>query len=162
MGDLTDGRNESPAQRADRNFGELLQELRVLQTGVQILFGFVLIMSVQPRLHDAPRFTQILYLVVLGLCVVSAALLMGPAAYHRMLFGTGRKPEVVQGSHLLARSGMLTLMLAICAAVLLVAELVAGRLVAWIFAGAALAFFVGTWYVLPAIRRRPAQEHAEQ
>lgn len=156
--DSPDGRDETPAERADRNYAELLQELRVLQTGVQILFGFVLIMSVQPRLQEAPQFTKLVYLVVLALCCVSTGLLMGPAAYHRMLFGTGQKPEVVQGSHLLARGGIVTLMLAICAAVLLVADLVAGRVLAWIFAGGALVFFAAIWYVLPAVRSRPAME----
>jgi hypothetical protein len=162
MNELADGRDESPAERADRNFGELLQELRVLQTGVQILFGFVLIMSVQPLLHDAPQFTRTVYLVVLGLCCVSTALLIGPAAYHRMLFGKGRKPEVVKGSHLLARGGIVTLMLAICAAVLLVTDLVAGLVVGWIFTALALAFFVAVWYVLPAVRGLRAPERMER
>jgi hypothetical protein len=162
MGELADQRNETPAQRADRNFGELLQELRVLQTGVQILFGFVLIMSVQPLVHDASRFTKVAYLVVLGLCCVSTALLMGPAAYHRMLFGKGRKAEVVKGSHLLARSGIVALMLAICAAVLLVTDLVAGRTTGWIFTALVLAFFVAVWYVMPAIRGRLAEGPAQR
>jgi hypothetical protein len=162
MDELADRRDETPAQRADRNFGELLQELRVLQTGVQILFGFVLIMSVQPLLHDASRFTRTAYLVVLGLCCVSTALLMGPAAYHRMLFGKGRKAEVVKGSHLLARGGIVTLMLAICAAVLLVTDLVAGRTMGWIFTAFVLAFFVAVWYVMPAVRGRPAPDPAQR
>ncbi|WP_460525863.1 DUF6328 family protein [Flindersiella endophytica] len=158
MDELTDQRGETPAQRADRNFGELLQELRVLQTGVQILFGFVLIMSVQPLLHDSSRFTKTVYLVVLGLCCVSTALLMGPAAYHRMLFGKGRKAEVVKGSHLLARGGIVALMLSICAAVLLVTDLVAGRTMGWIFTVLVLLFFVAVWYALPAIRGRLAED----
>lgn len=154
MDELANQRGETPVQRADRNFGELLQELRVLQTGVQILFGFVLIMSVQPLVHDASRFTKTVYLVVLGLCCVSTALLMGPAAYHRMLFGKGRKAEVVRGSHLLARGGIVTLMLAICAAVLLVTDLVAGRAAGWIFTAVVLMLFVAVWYVMPVIRGR--------
>jgi Family of unknown function (DUF6328) len=158
MDSYVDGRNETPVERADRNYAELLQELRVLQTGVQILFGFVLIMSVQPLLHGAPRFTKGVYLVVLGLCCVSTALLMGPAAYHRMLFATGQKPEVVKGSHRLAMAGIVMLMLAICSAILLVADLVAGRAAGWVFAGCALVFFAGVWYVLPAMRSRPEQE----
>jgi hypothetical protein len=153
MSEVVDGRDESPAERADRNYLELLQELRVLQTGVQILFGFLLIMSVQPRLYDAPAFTREVYLVVLALCCIATALLMGPAAYHRMLFGRG-KAEVVRGSHVLAHGGIVALLLAISASVLLVTDLVLSRTAGWAFGCCVGLFFTTVWYLLPLVRLR--------
>lgn len=155
MDGQTSGRDESPTERADRNYAELLQELRVLQTGVQIMFGFLLILSVQPKLYESPPFTRTVYLVTLGLCATATALLMGPAAYHRMLFGLD-KPEVVRGSHVLAHGGIIALLLAISSSVLLVVDLVAGRVAGWIFCVAVAGLFLTVWYVLPIVRRMRA------
>ena len=77
---------ESPVQRADHNFSELLAELRVLQTGMQILFGFLMILAVQPRFADPTTFARVTYVVTLALSCAATALLMAPVAYHRALF----------------------------------------------------------------------------
>ncbi len=148
------GRSETPLQRADRNFQELLAELRVLQTGVQILFGFLLILAVQPRFGSASTFAKVTYLVTLLLCCAATALLMSPVAYHRAWFAKGLKPEVVHVSDLLAQGGMAALFLAIVSAVLLVLSLVLDFVLAIILSGCVAAFFALLWYLLPFRRLR--------
>jgi Family of unknown function (DUF6328) len=152
-----EARGETPLQRADRNFQELLAELRVLQTGVQILFGFLLILAVQPRFAEATAFAQVVYFVTLLLCCAATALLMAPVAYHRALFAKGLKPEVVAASSRFARAGMATLFLAISSAVLLVLDLVAGRVLAVVLTACVAVLFVTLWYAAPARRLRKAR-----
>src|SRR4051812_4239749 len=99
-------RRETPLERADRNFSELLQELRVTQTGVQILFAFLLALAFTarfPSLDDVQRAT---YVTTLLLAVVAAALFMAPAALHRSLFRKRAKPQIVRVSSRLALFGM--------------------------------------------------------
>jgi hypothetical protein len=150
--DVRDDRSESSSERADRNFLELLNELRVLQTGVQILFGFLLILAVQPRFAEASRFEQVVYLVTLMLSCAATALLMGPAAYHRILFARGRKAEVVRASSRLANAGICVLMLAISSATLLVVELVFSQALAWTLSICVAVGFAILWFALPLSR----------
>lgn len=147
-----DGRQETRTERADRNLGEMLQELRVLQTGVQILFGFLLILAVQPRFASADGFEKGVYFTTLLLSCVATVFLMAPVAYHRVLFGRGRKVEIVKVSNRLTHVGMVALWLAISSAVLLVLDLVLQRPFAWIISGAIAVLFLGVWYVLPLSR----------
>jgi uncharacterized protein DUF6328 len=149
-----EARGETPLQRADRNFQELLAELRVLQTGVQILFGFLLILAVQPRFATATTFSRVTYFVTLLLCCAATALLMAPVAYHRTLFAKGLKAEVVRASNRLARLGMVALFLAIVSAVLLVVDLLASRLLAIVLTGCVAVVFLLLWYAAPLHRLR--------
>ena len=84
-----DERGERPLERADRNMIEMLQELRVAQTGVQILFAFLLSLSFTERFADIDDFQQWTYVVTLLLTALTTGLLVAPAAIHRMLFGAG-------------------------------------------------------------------------
>jgi hypothetical protein len=152
---------ESPVQRADRNFQELISELRVLQTGVQFLFGFLLILAVQPRFADPGTFGRVTYVVTLALCCAATALLMAPVAYHRALFAKGVKPEIVKVSSRFARAGMLALFLAIISAVLLVVDAVLGLLGASIVAAIVAVFFAVLWYAVPLRRLRALTRHHE-
>jgi Family of unknown function (DUF6328) len=90
---------EGPLQRADRNMIELLQELRVAQTGVQILFVFLLSLSFTDRFAGLDEMQRWTYIVILLLAVITAGLLVAPAAAHRMTFGRGLKQETVQLGH---------------------------------------------------------------
>lgn len=148
----SDGRQETRTERADRNLAEMLQELRVLQTGVQILFGFLLILAVQPRFASADAFEKGVYFTTLVLSCVATIFLMAPVAYHRVLFGRGRKVEIVKMSNRLTHVGMVALWLAISSAVLLVLDLVLERPMAWAISGAVGAVFLAVWYVLPLSR----------
>jgi hypothetical protein len=153
-----DGREETRAEKADRNFGEMLQELRVLQTGPQFLFGFLLILAVQPRFGSADAFEKGVYFVALVLCCVATIFLMAPVATHRILFRRGQKPEIVEVSNWLTQIGMVALWLAISTAVLLVLDLVLQRTAAWVISAAIAVLFVAVWYVLPFIRLRNGED----
>jgi hypothetical protein len=92
----TEHRAEAPLQRADRNFAELLQELRVAQTGVQILFAFLLTLSFMDRFAAIDAFQRGVYVFTLVASAMTAALLIAPVAVHRLLFQRGRKRELVR------------------------------------------------------------------
>jgi len=148
------GRTETPEQRADRNFDELLQELRVLQTGVQILFAFLLTLPFQQRFVAVDAFQRGAYVVTLLLCAAATAFLIAPVAYHRKLFRRHRKPQLVASADRLARVGLLMLLLALVTGVMMILDVVLGRLAAVTGAAAVAALFVALWYVLPRRRAR--------
>ncbi|MFJ7294620.1 DUF6328 family protein [Streptomyces collinus] len=147
-------RNETPLQRADRNFVELLQELRVTQTGVQILFAFLLSLAFTSRFEDLDTVQRVTYVITLLLAVLAAALFTAPAALHRSLFQQGAKPRIVQVSSRLATTGLSVLVFAFSGSVLLVVDVTTGR-AGGIAAGAAT-FLVcaGLWGLLPRLVRR--------
>jgi hypothetical protein len=141
---------ETETERADRNLGELLQELRVAQTGVQILFAFLLTLPFQQRFTAAVstdlRFE---YLGTLAATTAATALLIAPVSHHRILFRQGRKPRLVTAADRLAKAGLACLALAVLGSVYLVVSVVSGRLTAAVFAGLLGVLFVVTWLVQP-------------
>lgn len=149
-------RSETPAERADRNFNELLQELRVSQTGVQILFAFLLTISFQTRFREVERFAEVVYVCALLFCATATAMLIAPVALHRRVFARGRKPQVVTISALLAQLGLFFLFLSISSSLLFVLYFVLGPVWAWVLTGLAALLFVVVWYVLPTVVRRSA------
>lgn len=120
-------RNETPLERADRNFSELLQELRVTQTGVQILFAFLLTLAFTQRFPSLDTFQRATFVATLLLSVLAAALFTAPAALHRSLFQQRAKPRIVQVSSRLAAVGMGVLVLAFTGSVLLVVDVTTNR-----------------------------------
>jgi hypothetical protein len=156
----TSGRDETPLERADRNFAELLQELRVTQTGVQILFAFLLTLAFTQRFPSLDTVQRATYVVTLLLSVLAAALFTAPAALHRSLFQRHAKATIVQVSSRLATVGLCVLMLALTGSVLLVVDVVLGR-GAGIAAGAGtLAVCVALWGLLPWLVRRSLSSSA--
>lgn len=147
-------RNETPLERADRNFAELLQELRVTQTGVQILFAFLLTLAFTPRFGSLDSYQRGMYVMTLLLSVVAAVLLTAPAALHRSLFQRGAKARIVTVSSKLARMGLAVLALALTSSVSLVVDVVHGR-PEGLGAGAfTLLVCIGLWGLLPHLVRR--------
>ena len=159
-GDRQDGRapgrdGEGPLQRADRNMIEMLQELRVAQTGVQILFAFLLSLSFTERFSSIDAVQRWTYVVTLLMTAITTGLLVAPAAIHRMLFGRGVKAATVQIGHRLFVIGLAALAATLVGAVLLVLDVVAGRQFAVPVAAAFAVFLVALWFVLPLpVRRR--------
>jgi len=141
--------DESEADKLDRNWNELLQELRVSQTGVQILTGFLLTVPFTVRFGALDDVQRIVYLVVLSSSVLATAFLVGPVAFHRILFRQGERPWLVHASHWCARAGLITLAATICGVVWLVFSVVAGTTPASLAAGLCVAFFAGLWGALP-------------
>ena len=97
-----DGRNESPQERADRKWGDLLQELRVMQTGVQLLAGFLLTLPFQDKFEELDEFQRDFYLVLVVLAGVTTALVLTPVAAHRALSGRQVKDRLVRTAGLIA------------------------------------------------------------
>lgn len=152
--------DESEAQRLDRNYGELLQELRVAQTGVQILFAFLLAIAFQTRFTEISSYQRGIYLETLLTSGLAAIMLIAPTAVHRMLFRRHQKYELVEVTSRLAATGLVFLAIAILSALLFVVSVVINLTVAIIGTAVLGAVLVGTWYVLPSEirRRRPSRE----
>ncbi|GHH85152.1 membrane protein [Streptomyces sulfonofaciens] len=141
-------------ERADRNFAELLQELRVTQTGVQILFAFLLTLAFTPRFPSLDSVQRGMYVATLLLAVLATVLFMAPAALHRGLFRRHAKPQIVDTSSRFAIAGMAALALALTGSVLLVVDVALGR-PAGIGAGVAVFLLhAGLWGVMPLMARR--------
>ncbi|MFH8350168.1 DUF6328 family protein [Streptomyces sp. NPDC018045] len=144
-------RNETPLERYDRNFGELLQELRVLQTGVQILFAFLLTLAFTPRFVSLDPTQRAFYVGTLLLAVLATLLLTAPAAVHRVLFRRRAKGLIVEVSARLTAAGMAVLALALAGAVLLVVDVVLGRGAGVLAGSVTLVTCGGLWALLPHV-----------
>jgi len=142
-------RDESEAHRLDRNYSELLQELRVAQTGVQILFAFLLGIAFQQRFAEISEFQRVVYIATLVCAAIATALFIAPVALHRVLFGRHRKDELVVFTGRVAVTGLVFLALAMLGALLLVVDFVAGPITAGITTAAIAVLFVYLWYLLP-------------
>ncbi|MGH3585909.1 MAG: DUF6328 family protein [Pseudonocardia sp.] len=147
--DEGDGRGEGPLQRADRNMIELLQELRVAQTGVQILFAFLLTLSFTQRFGSIDAVQRWTYVITLLCSVLTAGLLVAPAAVHRVTFRRGLKAQTVQLGHRLFSLGLGALALTLTGAVLLVLDVAVGRPFAITAAAVVGSVLVALWFVLP-------------
>ena len=153
-------RDETPHERWDRNFGEILQEVRVAQTGVQILFAFLLTLPFSARFDETLPRDRAVYVVTLLASAAASALLLAPVSYHRVVFRQNRKDTLVISASRLAQGGLACLLVAIVGAVFVVMDVVIG-LGAAIAAGAAVAVMCcALWYVLPMralARHRPSR-----
>ncbi|PJN24612.1 DUF6328 family protein [Kitasatospora sp. CB02891] len=145
---------ESPQARADRRLVEMLQELRVLQTGVQIVFAFLLGVAFTPRFAELDDARQDLYVVVLLLTVVAAAVLATPVALHRGLFRHPKRTRIVKVSARIAQVGLVLLAMALSGAVLLVLAVVLGFPAAVPITAVIGLLFGGLWFLLPWLVRR--------
>lgn len=143
-------RNETEAQRLDRNYLELLQELRVAETGVQILFAFLLSIAFQQRFNEIDDFQRAVYLITLACAAVSALLFIAPAAAHRLLFRRRLKDELVVYTGRVAAGGLVFLLLAIIGSVLLIVDFVSGMAAAVICVVIVATVGIAFWGVIPA------------
>lgn len=149
-------RSEAPLQRADRNFAELLQELRVAQTGGQILFGFLLSLSFTATFVQIDAFQRSVYVCALFTSAVTTMLLVAPVAAHRLLFQRGYKRELVHLSHRLAGIGFAGLAVTMSAGILLVVDVAAGRGAALFGTGLLALAYTALWLLVPLRVRRIA------
>jgi hypothetical protein len=149
-----DPRDESEAERDDRNLAELLQELRVAGLGVQVLFGFLLSLPFTNRFARLSHGQRDLYLATLVLSALATALLLGPVAYHRLVFRRGQKEGLVRTASVMAICGLAIVGLAVSAAVLLVTDFVASGLPAALITIFVACTFGILWFAFPLTRRR--------
>jgi hypothetical protein len=136
--DLTDGRHESLNERMDRNWNEILQELRVTQTGTQIFTGFLLTIAFQSRFSELTTFQVRVYLILVTAAVLTTALGLAPVSLHRSMFREGAKMTIVQTAHVIMRIMLVGVAIMLIGAVLLIFDLVVDRRAALIVAGVTL------------------------
>jgi uncharacterized membrane-anchored protein len=146
--------DESEAERLDRNYGELLQELRVAQTGVQILFAFLLGIAFQNRFTSIQSYQRGIYLVTLLAAACAAIMLIAPVAIHRMLFRRHQKNELVLLTSRLAAGGLIFLAIAVLCAVLFVLDVVINLTLAIALTAVLGLLILSLWYALPWRLRR--------
>ena len=147
-------RDETETERLDRNLIELMQEVRVVQTGVQVLFAFLLTVPFSSRFDEITRFQRGVYFAALVCTAAASVLLIAPTALHRILFRLGQKDYMVERSNQLALGGLLSTAVAMIAAMLLVSDVMFGMAVAIVVAVATTLAFVAVWAALPLRRRR--------
>lgn len=145
----TPRRNETRAERLDRNWGELLQEFRVAQTGIQILFGFLLILPFQSRFSDLADAQRLLYLVVFACMTISTICILAPVVAHRLLFRQKAKGRLVAFGSSLAKVSLAFLAGAFSGAVGLIVSIVVDATAAWVADGATLVLALVLWLAIP-------------
>ena len=152
-----EARGETDLERIDRNYNDLLQELRVSQTGVQILFAFLLTLAFTQRFTEITQFQRTIYIITLLCAAGATALIIAPVSYHRIVFRQRQKPRLVAAANRFAIGGLALLVVAMAGSVLLIVDVVLdGSIVAWLAAGTA-AWFVFFWYVVPLWARLRGQ-----
>jgi Family of unknown function (DUF6328) len=148
-----EARQETLAQRDDRNFGELVQELRVVGLGVQVLFGFLLSLPFTVKFAALSQGQRDLYVACITLASVAIVLLLGPVAYHRLIFREGMKESLVLVSNVMAICGLAAVAGAVLSAVFLVVGYVAGTLPAALITALVGVMLAALWFALPLARR---------
>jgi hypothetical protein len=156
-GEVSDSRPETTEKRDDRNLGELVQELRVAALGVQVLFGFLLSLPFTTRFAQLSTGQRDLYLTSVILAAVATTLLIGPVAYHRLVFRRGMKERLVRFANVLAILGLTAVGAAVLAAVLLVTWYVAGALAGGLITGVIGVLLGGLWVAVPLVSRYDRQ-----
>ncbi|MCZ9351672.1 DUF6328 family protein [Streptomyces mutabilis] len=149
---------ETPRERVNRRWNEIMQETRVAQTGVQILFGFLLSVAFTPLFHDLGTFEHAAYVLTVVSGATATACLIAPVSIHRFLSGQRMKDEMVEVAHRLMMCGMLLMAVTIGCTLLLILHVVVPGLLAKLLVGGVMAWFALSWYALPLwLRRRSAR-----
>jgi hypothetical protein len=147
-------RAETPTERLDRNWGSLLQELRVTQTGVQLLTGFLLVLPFQPQFAHSSAGLRVTYLSTVVSSIAATILLIAPVGMHRVLFRRHRLKVLVAAAHRCAYTGLLLLGVALTGVAIMIFGAVlggAGAIVAGVITGAAM---LTGWVVVPLWLRK--------
>ena len=143
------GRQETPEERADRNWSDLLQELRVSQTGVQLLAAFLVSLPFTTRFDDLDAFQRWWYVAILALALLTVGVTLSPVALHRRTFQSNIKPQMVATAHVLTGTALALIALLLAGIAFFVVDVVLGR-TAGITAGViGLVLLGGLLVVLP-------------
>lgn len=149
-----DGRDETEAERLDRNWTEMLQELRVTQTGTQILTGFLLTIPFQQRFAQLDDAERTIYLVLVAFAALATILALAPVSLHRALFRRGAKTQIVRITNRLLIGALIAVAITLVGTSVLIFDVVLG-LPAGIIAGAVTAVLTAlAWLALPRSTRR--------
>jgi hypothetical protein len=149
-------RDETDAERYDRNWLDLMQELRVAQTGVQVLAGFLLTVPFSFRFGDVASHDRVLFLVAFGLAVLTIGLMVAPVAMHRLLFARHQKDRLVRMADRTAKLGLAALGLTLVAVTALIFSVVLGTGEGVVAGVVVLVFYASVWVALPVSLLRQA------
>lgn len=150
--DRIQDRDETEPERHDRQLNEVLQELRVVIPGTQVLFAFLLTVPFTARFEQTTDLQRDVYFATLLCTAVATALFMAPSAVHRLRFKKGDKRFVVAVANVLTIAGLAVLMVAVTGAIFVVSDVMFDATVAGIAAGAVFALMVVLWYLFPLTR----------
>jgi len=148
---------ETRSQRINRELIELLNELRVALPGVQFLFAFLLVLPFQQRGSKTTGFQRDVYLATLVAAAIATALLIAPAAQHRILFRARDKENLLRRSNVSALAGLVVLSFAIGSAILLVVDVLFDRTRAWVTAASVEVVLITWWLAVPFWQRSRVQ-----
>lgn len=151
--DPHDGRDETESERNDRNWTEILQELRVIQTGTQILTGFLLTLAFQQRFTDLDAYQIDTYLALVIVAVLATALALTPVALHRALFRRRAKGMIVKIANVMLRATLAAVGLTLTGTAMLVFDVVVSRPAGIIAGVVSLVVVILAWVALPTIVR---------
>ncbi|MFF1379769.1 DUF6328 family protein [Streptomyces sp. NPDC058308] len=149
----SDGRRETETERADRRWSELIQEVRVAQTGVQILFGFLLTVAFTPRFQELSDTDRTIYVVTVILGSTATGALIAPVSFHRIVSGRKIKPHAVVWASRLTFLGLVLLLGTLTAALLLILRVATDNTVVPWLVGVVVSWYLLCWFVLPAWAR---------
>ncbi|MEU4608575.1 DUF6328 family protein [Kribbella sp. NPDC023972] len=145
-----DRNGEDEAERLDRHWNELLQELRLAQTGTQILFAFLLSIAFQAKFQEADSFTHDVYSGTLIASALAVGLFLAPVSFHRLVYRQRLRDRMLPIAGHMAAAGLVFLVIAMAGGVLLALDVVLSRSVALVVAALVLAWFTVFWYAIPA------------
>ncbi|MFF8012872.1 DUF6328 family protein [Streptomyces sp. NPDC007929] len=151
---------ETPRERVNRRWNEILQETRVTQTGVQILFGFLLSVAFTPLFRELETLDRAIYVITVVLGAAATGTLIAPVSIHRFLSGQRMKDEVVEAAGRLMMCGMVLLALTIGCTLLLILRFVVPGILAEVLVGGVMLWFGLCWYVLPLYLRRRGERRS--
>jgi Kef-type K+ transport system membrane component KefB len=157
---MADG--ETKGERLDRELSELLQELRVIIPGVQVLLAFLLTAPFQQRFAQLPGSMRNAFFASIACATLATAFLIAPSAHHRLRWRAGEKERLVRVGNRMAIAGTVFLAAAIVLALYVITDvLFSTRLAMWTAVAAVALFFV-LWYVVPMVGRFSKAEEEEQ
>jgi len=149
---------ESKSERLNRELMELLQELRVVIPGVQVLLAFLLTAPFQQRFADLPGSMRNAFFASIACATLATAFLIAPSAHHRLRWRAGEKEPLVRIGNQMAIVGTVFLAAAIVLALYVITDvLFTTDLALWTAVGAVIAFG-GLWYVVPMLWRSPSAD----
>jgi O-antigen/teichoic acid export membrane protein len=149
-----DGRNETENERLDRNWNEMLQELRVIQTGTQILTGFLLAAAFQSRFEDLDDYQRTVYLALVVTSILTTVFGLAPVSLHRALFRQRAKAKVVHVTDRILEFTMVGVALTLAGTGLLIFDFVLGRVGGIVIGVVVLLVILGLWVIVPRVVRR--------
>lgn len=157
-----DRRSETETERADRRWQEVIQEIRVAQTGVQILLGFLLTVVFTPLFQGLSQTDKTIYIITVVLGSLATGALIGPVAFHRIVSGRRIKPQAVVWASRLTFVGIVLLLATLTSALLLILRVATDdTYVPWLVAGV-LAWYLLCWFGLPLwVRARYTSQEEE-